>query len=111
MLSLSVADLDERASAVAAALEDVEGATVDVADDLSYVGSGSAPDEGVPTKVVRVLTDRCGAERVAYALRTGVPSVFARVGEDRVIFYMRTIAADEVDPLIQAARRALGAEA
>jgi L-seryl-tRNA(Ser) seleniumtransferase len=108
MLSLSAADLDERARTVSAALEDVPDATVEVADDLSYVGSGSAPDEGVPTKVVRVSTKRCSAEKVTYALRTGVPSVFARVADDKVIFDMRTIAADEVTPLIKAARRALG---
>jgi hypothetical protein len=60
---------------------------------------------------VRVSTDRCGADKIAYALRTGIPSVFARVAEDRVVFDMRTVAADEVAPLIEAARRSLGAEA
>ncbi len=109
MLSLGTGELEERARAVAAALGGVPGATVEVGDDLSYVGSGSAPDEGVPTKVVRVLSDRCPAERLAHALRTGVPSVFGRINEERVVFDMRTVAADEVEPLIRATCRALEA--
>jgi L-seryl-tRNA(Ser) seleniumtransferase len=111
MLSVPVATLEERARAVAAGLSGVPGAVVEVGDDLSYVGSGSAPDEGVPTKVVRVRTERCPADKVAYALRTGLPSVFARISDDRVVFDMRTVAADELEPLIHSARRALGAEA
>jgi L-seryl-tRNA(Ser) seleniumtransferase len=109
MLSQGLGELEERARAVAAAIGDVPGASVEVGDDLSYVGSGSAPDEGVPTKVVRASSGRCPADKVAHALRTGLPSVFARISEDRVLFDMRTVAAAEVEPLVRAARRALGA--
>jgi len=108
MLSRETDELEKQAATLldkAGALP-AEGATVE--DELSYVGSGSAPDEGIPTKVVKIVPAEGVVERVARSLRRAVPSVFARISEDAIKFDMRTVPPEEVEPLARAVRSAFG---
>ena len=96
MLSVPLKTLEDRAQNLMRATSALKGVRADIIDDVSYVGSGSLPDEGVPTKVVRVRFDKTfpgygGIEQAALRLRQGLPSIFCRVKEDSLYCDMRTL--------------------
>ncbi len=100
MLQAPLDTLDARARSIVQEIGELKGVSALIADDVSYVGSGSLPDEGIPTKVVRVSFDRTlsavlKVEGAAEQLRTGMPSVFCRVNDDALYFDMRTLFAGE----------------
>jgi hypothetical protein len=81
--------------------------TLSVVEERSCVRSGPAADGGVPTAAVRAAAGGVDADELARALRDGIPSVFARVGADGVLFDMRTVAPDEVPVVADALAAAL----
>lgn len=96
MLSAPVPLLEERARKLLHALSAAQGLKADCIDDFSYIGSGSLPDEGVPTKVVRIKiaesrSGRMSPEKLAVQLRLSIPSVFCRVQENALLMDMRTL--------------------
>ncbi len=111
MLSQTVEELDARAREMVRAIGEVRGVSISIEDDLSYVGSGSAPDEGIPTRVLRIAASgrtskEWSAEKLAKALRTGIPSVFARLSREAVLLDMRTVEASEADALARSVKQA-----
>ena len=96
MLSVANATLEERAGRLLEIINEINGLKAGSADDLSYIGSGSLPDEGVPTKVVRIalerpLSDCTSLEKIVAELRLSVPSIFCRIQENAIMFDMRTL--------------------
>ncbi|MCK6455547.1 MAG: L-seryl-tRNA(Sec) selenium transferase [Phycisphaerae bacterium] len=73
-----------------------------VREDTSYAGGGSLPAHAVPTIVVEWQTETCSADDAAARLRRSSPPVIARIRDGRVLFDMRTIAAEDERPLIEA---------
>ncbi len=67
------------------------------ADDVSYIGSGSIPDQGVPTRTV--VLPGAGTEAVARRLRCGTPAVFARQTGGNLVLDPRTVFDHELDAL------------
>jgi L-seryl-tRNA(Ser) seleniumtransferase len=110
MLSTPLAELKERCRAFAARLLEVpQLASVEVQDDVAYVGGGSLPDIAVPTCVVALTAKAMSEEAFAERLRTGTPAVVGRVQGGRWLLDLRTVFADQEDELlgaIQAASRA-----
>jgi L-seryl-tRNA(Ser) seleniumtransferase len=82
---------------------DLEGAHVVPAE--SVVGGGSMPGRTLPSWGVAVKAP--DAEAFAGRLRTGSPSVFCRVEDDRVVLDLRTVAAEQVPDLARAVQYAL----
>ncbi|MCX5777124.1 MAG: L-seryl-tRNA(Sec) selenium transferase [Candidatus Firestonebacteria bacterium] len=96
MLTISAQNLEKKAKLLADLAGKIKGVKAKIIDDVSYVGSGSLPDEGIPTKVVCVSFDNANKskksiEEIAICLRLGVPSVFCRVKDDALYFDMRTL--------------------
>ena len=106
MLSTPVDELEERARALMGAI-DAPGVERDVVDDESFIGSGSSPDEGLPSKAVRLSGQGLRPSRVCALLRRGLPSVFARAHDDGVILAVRTVPAGKIDALAVAMSAAL----
>jgi L-seryl-tRNA(Ser) seleniumtransferase len=112
MLATSMAMLVRRADALAAAVNQAVGVaaagravgsvSVEVADDVGYLGSGSLPMEALPTRVLRLRSHTMKAEALARALRLDEACVFTRVADDAVVLDVRTLTDDEI-PLIAAA--------
>ena len=104
MLSASPEELEKRAQEVAKKLKDEkrDEAQVKVVDGDSQVGSGSAPIETVPTKLLSVKPLALSAEDLAKKLRRGNPPIFARVHKETVLLDFRTIQPDE-DSFVQEA--------
>ena len=109
MLAATQEELRSRAEAVLGAVGEVAGCSLSVEEDIAYMGSGSIPDEGIPTTVIRAQPDcpkRLGG--IARSLRMGLPSVFCRVQEEALLFDMRTVFPEEIDALAAGIRAALG---
>jgi L-seryl-tRNA(Ser) seleniumtransferase len=110
LLAREVDELESQAEHLVRLLGDCPAdlaADLAVVDDLSQVGSGSLPDEGLPTKVVRIRCHSAPPEVLARWLRMGIPSVFGRVKDEMVLLDMRMIQPEEVELLASLVRAAL----
>lgn len=107
MLTVSLAELRQRAEVFAVKLRAVPGiASVEVKEDVAYVGGGSLPDVGVPTAVVAVTAARIGETELAARLRTGTPAVVGRVQDGRLLLDLRTVFERQEEGLLAALRQA-----
>lgn len=82
---------------------------VEVAEDTAYVGSGSLPDEGLPSVVLRLAPRGISADELGARLRQGTPSVFARLAGRHLVIDCRTLRAGEIE-IVAAALRAAAAD-
>lgn len=78
-----------------------------LADDTAYVGSGSLPDEGVPSVTLRLTPRGLSAEDLGARLRQGTPAVFARLADRQLVIDCRTLRDGEVELVAAALRLAL----
>lgn len=107
MLARNLDSLAADAQLVANALQQIPGLNVSVADDLAYVGSGSIPDEGIPTKILRLAHSAITPDDLARRLRLGIPSVFGRLQDRHLVLDMRTLLEDEHQLVVDAVRSAI----
>jgi L-seryl-tRNA(Ser) seleniumtransferase len=104
MLHESADAVAKRAQAVTEAIGgDLEGAHV--VRTTASVGGGSMPGVSLPSAAVRMTVP--DAQAFASRLRTGTPSVFCRIDDDRVLLDCRTVADDEIHDLVRAVQYAL----
>lgn len=109
MLSTPLAELRERCRAFAGRLLELPQLdSVEVRDDVAYVGGGSLPDVAVPTCVVAVTAKGMGEEQFAERLRSGTPAVVGRVQGGAWLLDLRTVFADQEDALFGAITAATG---
>lgn len=107
MLSTPVAELKERCRAFAARLLELPTLdSVEVLDDVAYVGGGSLPDIAVPTCVVAIAAKGVSEESFAERLRTGTPAVVGRVQNGKWLMDLRTVFAEQEDGLFGAIQAA-----
>lgn len=110
MLSRPLDALEEQAERVAGCLPMQSDVAIGVTRTESQVGSGSIPDQGIPSIALSLTPESKGAlSALARALRLGLPSVFARIHDERMLLDMRTVAEDDVEELIQALQSVLAA--
>jgi len=108
MLTVPLIELRQRAEAFAAKLRAVSGiASVEVKQDVAYVGGGSLPDVGVPTAVVAVTAAGIGETELASRLRRGTPAVVGRVQDGKLLLDLRTVFQRQEDELLAALRKAM----
>ncbi len=93
MLSLTPEAIGRRVKKTAAALRKAlpRDVVVSVEDGESQVGSGAAPIETLPTKVLSVRSPALSAEDLARRLRSLDPPVYARIHKDAVLLDFRTV--------------------
>ncbi len=111
MLLEDIATIRARAEALARALRTLAasraGLSVDVIEERSQPGSGSAPDVFLPTYCVRLGGIAGGEERLLERLRRGDPAVFARAQAGSVLLDPRTLNDSECAELARALAAAL----
>jgi L-seryl-tRNA(Ser) seleniumtransferase len=88
MISLTVAELDERAARWRKSISSGE-----VIDGLSTVGGGSLPGESLPTRLLAIRVK--SPKKALTALRNGTPPIIARIEQDRILFDPRTVFPEE----------------
>lgn len=83
------------------------GLEASVVATQAFVGSGSAPDEGIPSAGVRVVAAGVESGELARRLRLGEPSVFVRLEGGAVIIDCRTLRDGDGDRVVAAIAAAL----
>jgi L-seryl-tRNA(Ser) seleniumtransferase len=108
-LSLKPAQLGRRARKIMRALEPhcPKAVCLKVIDGRSQVGSGSAPVEAIPTKLLSVRPAAVTAAELGKRLRRGKPPLFTRVKQDTVLLDLRTIQSGDDGQVIAILRRLL----
>jgi L-seryl-tRNA(Ser) seleniumtransferase len=103
MLRRDLADIRAQAERIAGSIRaSAPGATAEVVDGFSQMGSGSLPGQDVPTRLVAVGAENLEAGEIARRLRRYNPPVFARVGQGRVLADPRTLLDGEEATLVAA---------
>jgi L-seryl-tRNA(Ser) seleniumtransferase len=99
--------IEARAVAFVGALaREAPGLRPCVLEAESAVGGGAAPTAGIPTVAVAIAPGPIGAQGLAARLRSGSPPVIARVGGDRLLLDLRTVAGEDEARLLEALVRA-----
>ena len=81
---------------------------IEIVDGESLVGGGSTPAQSLPTKIIRVHSERRSASQIEQRLRRGAnTSVIARVEDDAVVLDLRTVFAEQEAALAEALAAAL----
>jgi len=71
------------------------------------IGGGSLPEESLPTSLLALPGDGVDLGELARRLRTGTPSVVARIEHDLLLLDPRTVRPDEDRALVGALKAAL----
>jgi L-seryl-tRNA(Ser) seleniumtransferase len=109
LLGLPLSELKKQATELAERLRTIAGlATVEIAEDVAYVGGGSLPDQQMKSWVVEVKPCDLGDADFAHRLRVGTPAVIGRIRDGKLIFDVRTIFPQQIEPLVEAVRQIVG---
>jgi L-seryl-tRNA(Ser) seleniumtransferase len=103
MIQTPLETLQSRAKAIARKLKKLDGIeSVEVREDIAYVGGGSLPDQKLATVVVALKAKSLSDSELAQRLRTGDPAVLPRVQDGRVLLDVRTVFEEQVEELVEA---------
>ncbi len=102
MLTAEASEVTRRARSLARALRKaVPELQHQLQQDTSRLGSGSLPEEPIPTTVIALTPPSGNAEELLSALRQADPPVFGRISENRVLLDPRTILPGEERELVR----------
>lgn len=107
MLTTPLAELRQRTNSFATRLQSLPNLTVEVRDDVAYVGGGSLPDVSVPTTVIALSATHFGETELAARLRMGSPAVMGRVQDGKLLLDLRAVFARHEDDLFDAIQSAV----
>ena len=109
MLRRGLPEIAEQAERMAETLAEqtIKLARITTVDGFSQTGSGSLPEQNLPTRLVAINPQQTTAEALAPCLRRCAPPVFTRIQTDQVLIDPRTLQDGEEPTLIQAVTAAL----
>ena len=115
MLTRSPDELEDQARTLAELVGEIPAVSVSIIDETSYVGSGSAPDQGISTKALCLvpgddLLARRSPGDLSRRLRMCIPSIFCRLKDGMILLDMRTLMHDDLVEVAEAVRKAFGSE-
>ena len=96
MIAEPVEGVQKRAQALHQKLEKIKGVDAKHIEHEAFIGGGSLPTEKVASAAVSLKVDGYSSDELASKLRTGEPSIFGRIAEDRFLLDCRTIVDDEL---------------
>ena len=103
MITTPPETLAERAKALTHAIRSkVPGATTEILPSQAYLGSGSLPEEALPSVMVTVILPGLSARQLARRLRLDRSCIFGRIEHERVCLDARTITDAQVDVIAEA---------
>ncbi len=109
-LAEPAAKVRERAERLAAAIDGLASLEATVVETTASAGSGALPLVEVPSFGIRLEVAGSSAEESARRLRTGTPSLLARIRDDALRLDARTLTDGELETVVAALSR-LGAPA
>jgi len=86
----------------------MNGLDIEIAEGESLAGGGSTPAQALPSKVIRIRSERRSAAQIEQRLRHGLgTSVVARIEDDCVVLDLRTVFAEQETALVESLAAAL----
>ncbi len=86
----------------------MDGLDVEISDGESLAGGGSTPAQALPSKVIRIRSERRSASQIVQRLRRGATtSVIACIEDDSIVLDLRTVFAEQETALTEALTAAL----
>jgi L-seryl-tRNA(Ser) seleniumtransferase len=107
MLGTPAAELKRRAEGLAERLRSVNGLSVEVHEDVAYVGGGSLPDQAMTTWVVEIAAAGLSDAELALRLRNATPAVVGRLRDGRLVLGVRTVFERQESALVETVQRAV----
>lgn len=104
MLSLTTAQIEQRAKALIAQLSAID-LNVALEPGESAIGGGAAPTSKIESALVAVTHPHKSPTELEQQLRGSSPPVIARISEDKLLLDLRTVATDDIPALIAALKR------
>ncbi len=105
LLGLPASAIERRVQEFEAKLGPTSGAlSRERVETTSQTGSGSLPDQGVPSWALALEHRQLGTKDLADLLREGSPPVFTRIHGERVLIDFRTVLDEDEDELLAALR-------
>lgn len=103
MLSLTPAEIEERAKAV---MEQAAPTSLNLMLEPgeSAVGGGSAPTSRLPTTLIAVSHPRRSSTELEQQLRRFSPPIIGRISEDKLLLDLRTVFAEDLPALVAAVK-------
>jgi L-seryl-tRNA(Ser) seleniumtransferase len=101
MLSTPVEEIGKRAQTVVDTIESGDS-QVEILNDHSAIGGGSAPETHLPTKVIAIQSANRSADYIQTALRKFDPPIIGRIDQDRVLLDLRTVLPEQDKILMKA---------
>jgi L-seryl-tRNA(Ser) seleniumtransferase len=98
MIRQTPEEIRTRAEALIAELPGLDAAII---EGRSVIGGGATPEQSIPTWLIALAGD---ANRIERTLRSGDPSIIARIENDRVVLDLRTVFPEEEAELSRALR-------
>jgi L-seryl-tRNA(Ser) seleniumtransferase len=115
MLATPLEELRQRAKGLSAQLRHIPGiaspgiASVGEAEDETFVGGGSLPDQSLKTWVIELSAQGQSEQELSRRLRLGSPAVVSRVRDGKIVFDLRTVFPQQEAGLVRAISEAVGA--
>jgi L-seryl-tRNA(Ser) seleniumtransferase len=110
MLATSPEELRQRAKGLSAQLRHIPGvASVGEAEDETFVGGGSLPDQSLKTWVIELTAEGQSEDELSRRLRLGSPAVISRVRDGKIVLDLRTVFPHQEAGLIRAISEAVSA--
>src|SRR5262249_54952749 len=86
----------------------MDGLKIEISEGESLAGGGSTPAQALPTKLIRMRSERRTASQIEQRLRRGpATSVITRIEADWVVLDLRTVFAEQETALAEALAAAL----
>src|SRR5262249_50808621 len=105
MLGAPLVELRQRAEGLAEKLQRLDAPlTVNIAEDSTYAGGGSLPDQVMKSCVLELVARDVTEQELAYRLRTSNPPVVGRLQEGKLLLDLRTILPGQEDAVVDAVR-------
>ena len=91
MLTMTAAEIDRRALALADHLTTLGGFACRIIDGASTIGGGSAPGSQLATRLLAVEVEGTSAAALEAQLRAADPPIIARIQDGSVVLDLRTV--------------------
>jgi len=109
MLRREASEISKLAERLAVQLsKNISGAAVTTIGGFSQMGSGSLPEQNLPTTLITLSPEKISAESLAKQLRQYVTPIFTRIRNDQVLIDPRTLLAGDDKILVEALLEILG---
>jgi L-seryl-tRNA(Ser) seleniumtransferase len=104
MLSLTAAELEQRARSLVAAVE-TNDLQLELLSGDSTIGGGAGPTSNSPTTLIAITHPNKSAREIEQQLRASCPPIIARIAEGKVLLDLRTVFPEEIGAIREALRR------